>query len=101
MTTAELIRRGARQHGSRTAILCGDERLTFTEVDELSNRIGNVLLARGLDRVGLLLDNGLYSIPVDFAVGILRAARPNGRFVQDDTIFLHPTKDHGANATVA
>ena len=104
MTTAELIRRGARQHGSRTAILCGDERLTFTEVDELSNRIGNVLLARGLDRVGLLLDNGLYSIPVDFAVGKAGIARVplNSRMAQPEQEQLLRTLDvrvlvHGAS----
>jgi acyl-CoA synthetase (AMP-forming)/AMP-acid ligase II len=67
VTAAELIRRGARRHGRRTAVLCGEESLTFAQVDELANRIANALLARGVDRVGLLLGNGLYSIPVDFA----------------------------------
>lgn len=67
MLTGELIRRGARQHANRTAILFGDERLTFAEVDVLAARMANVFRARGLDRVGLLLDNGLYSVPVDFA----------------------------------
>jgi len=95
VTTAELIRRGARQHGARTAILCGDERLTFAEVDQLSNRIGNVLLARGLDRVGLLLDNGLHSIPVDFAVGKAGIARVplNSRMAQPEQEQLLRTLD--------
>lgn len=56
-TTAELIRRGARQHGGRTAILCGDGRLTFAETDELASRIANVLLEHGHRRVGLLVEN--------------------------------------------
>jgi len=74
-TTADLIRRGARQHGSRTAILCGDERLTFAETDELSSRIANVLLSRGLERVGLLVENCLWSVPLDFACVKARIGR--------------------------
>ena len=37
-TTAELIRRGARQHGARTALLCGDELLSFAETNHLACR---------------------------------------------------------------
>ena len=74
-TTAELIRRGARQHGSRDAILCGDDRLSFAAVDELACRIGHVFLERGLDRVGLLVDNGVHSVPLDFACVKAGAAR--------------------------
>ncbi|HVC86024.1 MAG TPA: AMP-binding protein [Gaiellaceae bacterium] len=67
MTTAELIRRGARRFPGRTAVICGDASLTFSEVDELANRIANVLLERRVDRVGLLAGNGLHSISLDFA----------------------------------
>jgi fatty-acyl-CoA synthase len=65
-TTAELIRRGAQQHGSRTAIVCGDASLTFSEVDALACRIAGILRRRGLKRVGLLVDNRLESVPLDF-----------------------------------
>ena len=67
MTTAELIRRGARRFGGRTAVLCGDESLTFADVDALANRIANVLLERRVEQIGLLVGNGLHSIPLDFA----------------------------------
>ncbi len=67
MTTAELVRRGAHRFGGLPAVVCGEASLTFAEVDELSNRIANVLAARGVDRVGLLVENGLHSIPLDFA----------------------------------
>lgn len=66
-TTADLIRRGARQHGSRVALLTGDERLTFAETDALACRLAAVLRGRGLERVGLLVDNRLESVPLDFA----------------------------------
>lgn len=74
-TTAELIRRGARQHGGRTAILCGDGRLTFAETDEFASRIANVLLEHGHRRVGLLVENCLWSVPLDFACAKARIAR--------------------------
>lgn len=74
-TTAELIRRGARQHGGRTAVLSGDERLTFTETNELASRIANVLCSRGLERVGLLVENSLWSVPLDFGCAKARIAR--------------------------
>lgn len=68
-TYLELIRRGALQHGPRTAIVFGDQSMTFAEVDVLSSRLANVLLACAEQhtRIGLLINNGLYSVPVDFA----------------------------------
>jgi fatty-acyl-CoA synthase len=73
--TAELIRRGARHHRDRPAVLCGDERLTFGEVDELANRIAHVLLELDVERVGLLVGNGAHSIPLDFACAKAGVAR--------------------------
>jgi fatty-acyl-CoA synthase len=85
MLVTELIRRGALQYGDRTAILFGDEDLTFRQVDLLSNRIANLFLTRlGFGKgspIALLLDNGLHSVPCDFAcskAGLVRTAL-NGR----------------------
>lgn len=75
MITAELIRRGARRYGGRPAVLFGDDSLTFAQVDELANRIANVLLEHHVDRVGLLVGNGLHSIPLDFACAKAGIAR--------------------------
>lgn len=69
-TYHELIRRGAQQHGARTAIVFGDRSMSFAEVDNLSSRLAHALLAGGIaprTRIGLLLNNGLYSVPLDFA----------------------------------
>ncbi|WP_372053363.1 AMP-binding protein (plasmid) [Tistrella mobilis] len=66
----DLIDQGARWHGPRTAIEFEGQSLTFTEVDQLSARLANAFHAAGLGhrtRVALLLDNGLMSVPVDFA----------------------------------
>jgi fatty-acyl-CoA synthase len=72
---SELVRRGARRWGDATAIVCGDALLSFRETDELANRIARVLLGYGVDRVGLLLGNGLYSIAIDFACAKAGIAR--------------------------
>jgi acyl-CoA synthetase (AMP-forming)/AMP-acid ligase II len=89
MLVTELIRRGARYHGSRTALLFGDESFTFRQVDRLSNRIANALGGLGLaksDAVTLLLDNGLHSLPCDFGcvkAGLVRTPL-NGRLSLDE-----------------
>jgi acyl-CoA synthetase (AMP-forming)/AMP-acid ligase II len=72
--TADLVRRGAVRHARRTAVVTGDQSLTFAEVDAAANRIAHVLAGLGVargGRVGLLIGNGIWSIPVDF--GCLKA----------------------------
>jgi acyl-CoA synthetase (AMP-forming)/AMP-acid ligase II len=89
MLTVELVRRGAARHAARTAVRCGDRSLTFAEVDAAANRIANVLAGLGVgrgNRVGLLIDNGIWSIPVDFACLKAGAARVplNARLAADE-----------------
>ncbi|ASK33346.1 long-chain fatty acid--CoA ligase [Alcanivorax sp. N3-2A] len=72
MTTTylELIKRGAGYYPERTAIVFNGESLTFQATDALSNQLAHALIARGVTRgtrVALLLNNSLYSVPVDFA----------------------------------
>jgi acyl-CoA synthetase (AMP-forming)/AMP-acid ligase II len=89
MLVTEMIRRGALWHGERTAILFGDEALTFRAVERLSNRIAHVYAGLGLakgDPLALLLDNGLNSIPCDFGgvkAGLTRTPL-NGRLSLDE-----------------
>lgn len=79
MLTTEMIRRGALYHGPRPAVLFGDQQLTFTEVDTLSNQFAHALIAGdGLGvggRIGLLLNNSLYSMAIDFACAKARLVR--------------------------
>lgn len=66
----DLIRRGAMLHGPRTAVVFGAQSLSFDEVDCLSSQWAHALHAAGAGqgtRVALLLNNGLYSVPLDFA----------------------------------
>ena len=90
MLVTELIRRGALYHGDRPALLFGDDSLTFRQVDRLSNRIANLLIT-GLGFVkatpiALLLDNGLFTVPLDFACSKagLRRTPLNGRLSLDE-----------------
>ena len=66
----DLIVRGAHGHRERIALTVGARSMTFGEVDELSSRLANALLSFGVPpraRVGLLLNNSVLSVPVDFA----------------------------------
>jgi acyl-CoA synthetase (AMP-forming)/AMP-acid ligase II len=87
--TTELVRRGARRHGNRTAVIAGDRSLSFREVDESANRMAHVLIGLGIERgtrVGLLVDNGLWSVPIDFACLKAGAVRVplNARLAADE-----------------
>ena len=56
----------------------GDHSLSFRAADRLASRMANSLIAAGVrpqDRVALLVDNGLHSIPLDFACLKARAVR--------------------------
>lgn len=68
-TYLELIERGARQNADRTALVFGDERQTFAEVNARANQFAHAFLNLGLrrhSRVALLVNNSLLSVPLDF-----------------------------------
>lgn len=78
MLTVDLVRRGAVRWGDRTAIEYGAAKLSFRQVDRLANRFANALIGLGLrpqETVGLLVDNGPFSVPIDFACLKARAVR--------------------------
>jgi fatty-acyl-CoA synthase len=89
MLTVDMVRAGARRYRDRVAIRYGDRSLTFRQVDETANRLANVLLGQGAEpgeRVGLLLGNGLWTVPVDFACLKARVCRVplNARLSADE-----------------
>jgi acyl-CoA synthetase (AMP-forming)/AMP-acid ligase II len=103
MLTVELIRRGARYFSERTAVLFEDKSLTFAQVDELSNRFAHVLASNGIvrgERLAILANNSLYSIPVDFACVKASAARTplNARLSVDE--HEHMLRDTGARLVI-
>ncbi|HEX7658688.1 MAG TPA: AMP-binding protein [Pseudonocardiaceae bacterium] len=71
MRIGDLIRRAGRQFGAAPALVDGDRSVSFAEFDELTDRLGNALLARGLrpgDRVAVLLPNGIDGVVVYYAL---------------------------------
>ncbi len=77
MTTynlATLLEDGAATYPDRTAIVLGDTRLSYAEVDTFANMVANLLVARGIrpgDKVALTCPNLPYFTVVYF--GILKA----------------------------
>jgi long-chain acyl-CoA synthetase len=62
MNVGSLLPWHARFRPSHVAIVCGDERLTFAELDKRVNRLANALLSSGLkkgDKLALVLPNCL------------------------------------------
>ena len=56
-----------RKYPNKVAIIFEDRQLTFREVDELSNRIANVLRSSGLrhgDAAAVFMENSLEYLPV-------------------------------------
>ncbi|MGH3413700.1 MAG: long-chain-fatty-acid--CoA ligase [Marmoricola sp.] len=69
-----LLEDSARHHGDRDALVLGDARLTYAQVEGFANQVANLLVSRGIepgDRVALSCPNLPY-FPVVY-YGILKA----------------------------
>ena len=88
---ATLVRRGAAAFPDRTAVHCGDDSLTFAEVNDRANLIAHRLAAHEVvkgTQVALLVNNGLDSIPMEFAAikaGLVRVPL-NARLSLDEHV---------------
>ena len=78
MHIGEMIRTAARRYGDRVALSCEGQDLTFNEFDAATDRLGNGLLALGLepgDRVAAMMGNSIEGLVVYYALakaGLLR-----------------------------
>jgi len=64
----------ARRFRDKTAVVCGDRRISFGELDAASNRLANALIGEGVlpgDRVAVFLENSIEAVISVF--GILKA----------------------------
>ena len=71
MQIGDLIRRAGRQFGAAPALIDGERVVTFAEFDDLTDRLGHALLARGLregDRVAVLMPNGIDGVVAYYAL---------------------------------
>ncbi|MBW3664296.1 MAG: AMP-binding protein [Actinobacteria bacterium] len=103
MDVAYLLRRGAREHAARPAVVWGDRHVTYGALDERAQRLANGLRACGIepgDAVGVLLDNRIEYPEVDVALaygGFVRVAL-NARLGSAE--FAYSLGDVGARAIV-
>jgi acyl-CoA synthetase (AMP-forming)/AMP-acid ligase II len=82
----------------RVALVCGDRRLTYAELDERANRLANALRARGIgagDHVGLQLYNSTNYVEGMLAAVKIRAVpiNINFRYVEGELRYLYDDAD--------
>ncbi len=82
----------------RTAVVCGERRLTFAELDERATRFANALTARGVkagDHVGLYLFNSTEFLEAMLGAFKIRAVpiNINYRYVEDELHYLFEGAD--------
>src|SRR3954454_7723276 len=74
---ADLVEHGVDAFGDRIAVACGDEQITYAELEEQANRLAHHLAAHGVgagSHVGLCTRNRLQSLVAMVAIYKLRAS---------------------------
>lgn len=103
MQVGQMIRRAAQLYGDAPAVSCEGRTLSFRQFDELTDRVGNALLARGLrpgDRVGVLLPNGIEVLVAYYALaknGLVRVGLNSRETLREHG---HKLADSGARALI-
>ncbi|GAA1220557.1 acyl-CoA synthetase [Prauserella alba] len=90
---ADLLEHAVDVAGDRTAVVCGDRSLTYTELDERANRLAHHLASIGVgkgDHIGVYSRNSLEMIETMFAAYKLRAIaiNVNYRYVEAELSYL-------------
>jgi len=78
MNLTKLIEKGVRYWGEKTAIVDGDNRFSFTRVNERANRLANGLLSLGYrnnDHIATLMRNRYHFVEIYFAQQKLNSVR--------------------------
>ncbi|MGD0704290.1 MAG: long-chain fatty acid--CoA ligase [Trebonia sp.] len=100
---AVMLRESARRAPGKTAVILGDSKLSYAQLDELSDRVAASLAARGLlpgDRIGLQLPN----IP-QFVIAYFGILKAGGVVVPMNVLLKAPEiafqlEDSGARALI-
>jgi len=95
---ADLFESVADAVPDREAIVCGDERVTFAELDERATRLAHVLSKVGVeqgDHVGLYLYNGIEYVEGMLAAFKIRAVpiNINFRYAEEELFYLFDDAD--------
>ncbi|HJP20261.1 MAG TPA: long-chain-fatty-acid--CoA ligase [Alphaproteobacteria bacterium] len=89
----DIIRLGAKRYGERTAVMLGDDRMSYQRLDTEANRLAQGLIAEGVvagDRVALYALNSLEYVVVAAAVAKCGAVlQPiNFRYQADELVYV-------------
>ncbi len=71
MQIEEFLENSARRSGEKTALVVGERRLTYAEVERRANRLAHSLIAEGVergDRVMVYLENSVEAVLAVFAI---------------------------------
>ena len=85
----------------RVAVICGERRVTFAELEQRTNRLAHHLASRGLGRgshIGVYARNGIEAVEAMLAAYKLRAVavNVNYRYVADELRYLFDDADLAA-----
>ena len=104
MHVGEMVREAARRYGGRPAIVSEDTTLSFTDFDRATDRLGNALLAKGLeagDVVGILLPNGISGLVLYYALAKSSLVRVSLNTRESDSDHAYKLGVVGARALVS
>ncbi|MEV6216534.1 acyl-CoA synthetase [Nocardia sp. NPDC051833] len=95
---ADLFEHAVDAVPDRTAIICGERRVTYRELDDRANRLAHHLAARGVgkdDHVGVYSRNSIEAVEAMYAAFKLRAVpvNVNYRYVADEVRYLADNAD--------
>ena len=95
---ADLFERAVDVVPDRRALVCGESRLTYREVDEEANRLANHLLGQGFghnDHIGIYAQNCVEWMVAMIAAFKIRAIpiNINFRYVEDELVYLFDNAD--------
>jgi acyl-CoA synthetase (AMP-forming)/AMP-acid ligase II len=79
MLVHDFLQNSAVTRPDKVALICGDKRYTYAQIEEMSNRLANGLIRAGVkrgDRVGIYLNNSL-----ELVVGMFGILKANAVFV--------------------
>lgn len=98
LNVADLLEHAVDAVPDRTAVICGDQQVTFRELDERANRLAHHLAAHGVgpgDHVGVYSRNSIQALESMFAIYKLRAisVSVNYRYVADELRYLFDNAD--------
>ena len=71
MNLRAMLEAAAKRYGGKTAVVMGEQRLSYAQLDEAANRVANALLGMGVkkgDRVAMLLANSPEFAAIYFGV---------------------------------